>query len=68
MQLRWNIPFCNIDYVDDNPIEDWQSPAQLGMNFIHMSNPKGLYSTKPCHFGTFQTVESMNGLVEACKL
>ena len=67
MQLRWNIPFCNLVYVGDNPFKDWQAPAQLGMSFIHMANPKGLYSTKHCHFGTFRTIESMNGLIEACK-
>lgn len=68
MQLRWNIPFCNIVYVGDNPIKDWQAPAQLGMNFIHMTKPSGLYSTKPCHVSTFRTIERLDGLAEICKL
>jgi putative hydrolase of the HAD superfamily len=46
MQARFNIPYCQMLYVGDNPAKDFQAPRQLGMRWIYFQNPDGLYSEK----------------------
>lgn len=44
MQRRWEIPFEKLVYIGDNVAKDISAPRQLGMNYIWLHNPDGLYT------------------------
>lgn len=43
MQRKWAIPFEQLIYIGDNMNKDFRAPRQLGMHWILMKNPDGLY-------------------------
>lgn len=43
MQRRWAIPFEQMIYVGDNITKDFQAPEQLGMKWLLVKNPDGIY-------------------------
>lgn len=44
LQKRLGVPFGQMLYVGDNPQKDFDAPRQLGMQYLQLSNPQGLYA------------------------
>lgn len=55
LQKRLGIPFGQMLYVGDNPKKDFDAPRQLGMQYLQLGNPQGLYSGEGADFETVIT-------------
>ena len=45
LQCKWRMSFEDMIYVGDNFEKDFIAPKQLGMQYVWVNNPQGLYQT-----------------------
>ena len=67
MQRKLNVPFSAMVYVGDNMSKDFTAPRQLGMQYLWLCNPDGLYCAQGQQDGFERKIHAITDVIDYIK-